>query len=253
MAPRPVKKYTITGSRWSNQRLEIQQDGVPVFFVNANNKYGPWKDPYVTIHEEHQSGEIVAAAKMGPAGWARDFKIWLGNPDCTDLNTWSVVKCKGKSAFEYRFRVGMQEFSWRRTRDRQLGAQRKGHRDFKLVAFDPPEPDYRHSQDIMMDGEKCSLDMEDEKIEERFLHCIEAHNKEIRAERVVAIYYLDTHFKSNSREAKINFFEELPKKTELWCLAAVLGLQEKISKNQDVLLLSSFGYGGGLWWLGNYI
>lgn len=257
MTPSPVKKYTVTGSRWDSRHLELQQNGIPFLWVNANNKYGPWKDPYVTIHTEAQNGEIVAAAKMGPVGWSRDFRIYLGNPDCTDLETWKVVKCKGKSAYEYRFTIGgprgEQKFAWRRTRNKQLGAQRKGHRDFKLVAFGPPPSEYNELEVPSMHGEKLiPLESDEDEVYEDDLPPRTNDNKK-EDERIVGIYFMDTYFKSSSREAKINFFENLPKETELWCLAAVLGLQEKISKNQDVMFMSSFSYGGGLRALGNYI
>jgi hypothetical protein len=42
MSPIPVKKYTVTGSSWSNLHLELQQDGLPILYINSNNKYGPW-------------------------------------------------------------------------------------------------------------------------------------------------------------------------------------------------------------------
>ena len=96
MAPTPVKEYSITGNgAWNDHRLEIRESGVPFLWANSNNKYGPWKDPYVTLHEECHNGQIVAAAKMGCPGWKKDFRIFLGNPDCTDLKTWPEVKCFG--------------------------------------------------------------------------------------------------------------------------------------------------------------
>lgn len=222
--------------------------------MNANNKYGPWKDPYITIHEESQIGEIVAAAKMGQAARVRHFKIWLGNPDCTDLNTWPVVKCRGKSAFEYRFSVGEQQFAWRRTRNKQLGSQRKDHRDFKLIAFDLPCSNYKKVEDVTWSDEKCILDTNDDEAQEnKSTHNVNDCENNKVDERLIGVYCQNTQRKKNSREAKINFFVELSKETELWCLAAVLGLQEKISQNQNVMMLSSLSYGGWLWWLGNYM
>lgn len=209
----------------------------------------------MTIHKDERNGEIIAAVKMGTAARARDFKIFLGNSDCTDLNTWPIVKHKGRSSYEYRFSAGGQNFAWRRTRNKQLGAQRKGHRDFKLIAFGPKPPEYQEIRDPNADNEKMPLDSDSEKIEvekdELPARPSKTYGKEY--ERILGIYYMDTYFESNSREAKINFFEQLPEETELWCLTAVFGLQEKISKNRKVLLMASITYGGGLRALGNYI
>lgn len=221
--------------------------------MNANNKYGPWKAPYITVHEESQIGEIVAAAKMGQAGRVRHFKIWLGNPDCTDLNTWPVVTCRGKSAFEYRFSVGEQQFAWRRTRNKQLGSQRKDHRDFKLIAFDQPGPSCDEVRNATWNDEKCILDMSNDEAQGDSTHYGNNGDNKMAYEKVIGVYCQNTQYKKGSREAKINFFVELSKETELWCLAAVLGLQEKISQNQKVMMLTSLSYGGWLWWLGNYM
>ena len=71
-------------------------------------------------------------------------------------------------------------------------------------------------------------------------------------ERVVGLYVHEATLKSNPRQARINFFEQLPWEVELWCLAAVMGLQEKISRNQDAFMCYSVGYGGELRPLGKY-
>ena len=133
--------------------------------------------------------------------------------------------------------------------------EREGHRDFKLVEFDRPETAVgRQIEGQVVESEKCLLDIDDDENESAVDKPTPQHQQrngretcEKVNERVIAIYYMDTYFKSNSREAKINFFELLPPETELWCLAVALGLQEKISKNQDVMRISSYGYGGGLW------
>ncbi len=132
MAPHTVKQHTITGPRWNDHRLSIQYSGIPFLYVNSNNRYGPFREPYITIHQDAPNGPIVAAAKMGCPGWKRDFRIYQGNPDCTDLATWPLVKCLGRWAHEYRFCVGWEgqlplRFAWRRTRDKSLGACKRGH------------------------------------------------------------------------------------------------------------------------------
>ena len=259
MAPCPVKKYTITGK--SAHHLEIQHSGIPFLWANSNNKYGPWKDPYVAIHEESQNGQIVAAAKMGCPGWKRDFRIWLGNPDCTDLKTWPMVKCLGRWAHEYKFYVDVGcelplQFAWRRTRNKNLGAIGNGHRDFKLVAIDPPSKYENLTLKTSVGPEQHLLDLDiDEKPDEK---CI-VSEAELQLqlpgekERILALYIHEPTWKSNPRQARINFFESLPWEVELWCLAAVMGLQEKISRNLDAYSCYSAGYGGGLRPLGKYM
>jgi hypothetical protein len=271
MAPPTTKQYTITGPRWNDHRLSIQHSGLPILYVNSNNKYGPWKDPYVTIHQDAQNGPIVAAAKMGYPGCVRDFKIYQGNPDCTDLATWPVVKCLGKWAHEYRFCVELGgqlplHFAWRRTRDKSLGASKKWHRDFKLVALGAP-PRYEELSPVSTSGscekrevhlldmdidetrsnEKCSVD------ELEGFGQVPAGNVLDKNERVVGVYIHEPKLRTSPRQARINFFESLPAGVEMFCLTVVMGLQEKISRNQDAFTLGSMGYGGGLRPLGNYV
>jgi hypothetical protein len=273
-----LKQYTITGERWDDHHLELQQSGIPVYWVNSNNKYGPWKSPYVTIHEGSQNGLVVAAAKMAYPGWKRDFKVYQGNPDCTDLSTWPVVKCLGKWAHEYRFVVEVDgprgqlplRFAWRRTRDKNLGASKKSPRDFKLVALDSPSPpkyeDLRPSSsqnaslkaevpevnvlDLDMDeftsDEKCSIDELDG------LGQVPGGNVLEKNERVIGVYVHESKW-SATRQARVNLFESLPLEVELRCLTVLMGLQEKISRNKDAFTVGSAGYGGGLRPLGNYI
>ena len=270
MAPPTKKQYTITGPKWNDHRLSIQHSGLPIFYVNSNNRYGPWKDPYMTIHQDAQNGPIVAAAKMGCPGWARDFKIFQGNPDCTDLTTWPVVKCLGKWAHEYRFSVEVEgqlplRFAWRRTRDKTLGASKKWHRDFKLVALDAP-PRYEELSPI------STVDLT-----EKEMHLLDLHIDETmldekssvdglegfgpvpvgdvldKNERLIGVYIHEPKLGSSPRQARINFFESLPAEVEMYCLTVVMGLQEKISRNQDAFTCYSMGYGGGLRPLGNYV
>ena len=279
MAPPTIKQYTITGERWDDHHLAIQQSGIPVYWVNSNNKYGPWKSPYITIHEGAQNGVVIAAAKMGYPGWGRDFKVYQGNPDCTDLSTWPLVKCLGKWASEYRFVVEVDgpcgqfplQFAWRRTRDKSLGASKNSHRDFKLVALDSePPPKYEdssevasrtlssknagpsvHSIDLNVDelksGGFCSVDELDD-----LEHTPTANFIEQRHERVVGVYIHESKW-SATRQARINLFESLPSEVELRCLTVLMGLQEKISRNKDAFSVGSAGYGGALRPLGNYI
>ena len=271
MAPPTIKQYAITGARWDGHHLEIQQSGIPMYWVNSNNKYGPWKSPYVTIHEDTQNGLVVSAAKMGYPGWGRDFKVYQGNPDCTDLSTWPVVQCLGKWAHEYRFVVEVEgqlplRLAWRRTRDRNLGASKKSHRDFKLVAFDslsPPKyedlsPNSRakteaHKMQLLdldrnelRSEEKCSIDELDA------LGQAAGNVRVEKNETVIGVYIHESKW-SATRKARVNLFESLPLEVELRCLTVLMGLQEKISRNKDAFTVGSAGYGGGLRQLGNYI
>ena len=276
MAPPTIKQYAITGARWDGHHLEIHQSGIPVYWVNSNNKYGPWKRPYVTIHEGTQNGLVVSAAKMGYPGWGRDFKIYQGNPDCTDLSTWPVVQCLGKWAHEYRFVIEVDgqfplRFAWRRTRDRNLGASKSSHRDFKLVALDslsPPkyedlspfpspnssaktEAHKTHLLDLDVDEltseEKCSIDELDG------LGQVAAGNVRLEKNETVIGVYIHEWKWSATRQARIDLFESLPLEVELRCLTVLMGLQEKIIRNKDAFTVGSAGYGGGLRPLGNYI
>lgn len=275
MAPPTIKQYTITGGRWDDHHLEIQSSGIPIYWVNSNNKYGPWKSPYVTVHESAQNGVVIAAAKMGYPGWGRDFKVYQGNPDCTDLNTWPVVKCLGKWAHEYRFVVEVDgqpplRFAWRRTRDKSLGASKKSHRDFKLVAFDSTvSPKYENLGPVLSSTRSSTneavrmhlldLDVDDVKSDEKCtideLHDfgqVSHGNFLDKNERVIGVYIHESKW-SATRQARINFFESLPCEVELRCLTVLMGLQEKISRNKDAFSIGSAGYGGGLRPLGNYI
>lgn len=259
MAPSPVKIYSVTGD--SSHRLEIQESGITILYANSNNKYGPWKDPYVTIHEDSRNGQIVAAAKMGCPGLKKDFRIWLGNPDCTDLKTWPTVKCIGAWAHEYNFSINVGDglhfqFAWRRTKDKNLGAVGKGHRDFKLVAINPPLRYAETGSKSVRCYEKHLLDLDiDEVVDDNCFLSQEELKLQLpgERERVVAIYTHEPNWYTNSRQARINFFEHLPWEVELWCLAAVMGLQEKISRNLDAFTCYSAGYGGGLRPLGKYV
>lgn len=275
MAPPTIKQYTITGKRWDDHHLEIQSSGIPVYWVNSNNKYGPWKSPYVTIHEGAQNGVVVAAAKMGYPGWGRDFKIYQGNPDCTDLSTWPVVKCLGTWAHEYRFVVELDgqltlRFAWRRTQDRNLGASKRSKRDFKLVTLDSMSP-HRHEKSSPTSSLKSNakaellkvdlLDLDADKRTSNEEWSIEEldglgqiHHSNVldKNERVIGVYIHESRW-SATRQARINLFESLPLEIELRCLTVLMGLQEKISRNKDAFSIGSAGYGGGLRPLGNYI
>ena len=253
MAPTPVKKYTLTGTAWSGNHVEIRHDGLPLLWVNSKNAYGHWKEPYVTIHTDAHNGEIVAAAKMC---WKRNFKVWLGNPDCTDLGLWPVVQCKGKWAHEYQFCVDGRMFAWRRTRDRMLGAEGRG-RDFKLVALASsqapskseavPEREYEKEERLIdFEDEKCVVEQEQENAYE----CDRQQQSE-REERIQAIYIHEATW--GSSKARIHFFEHIDWGLELWSLAAVVGLQEKIRRNQEAWTMASMSYGGGLRPLGRYL
>jgi hypothetical protein len=264
MGPPTIKQYTITGGKWNGHRLKIQESGIPFLWVNSNNKYGPWKDPYMTIHQDAQNGAIVAAAKMGCSGWKRDFKVWQGNPDCTDLETWPMVKCFGKWSHEYRFSVPVNaegslplRFAWRRTRDRGLGASKKWHRDFKLVALDAWRGTTRrdsaveteeHLLDLDIDEKDCCSVEEVEDVEQ-----MPTDGPLEKNERVLAVYIHDPKWGTNPRQARINFFEALSPEVEMFCLTVVMGLQEKISRSQDAFTCYSLGYGGCLRGLGNYV
>ena len=270
MAPPPIKQYIITGGKWNDHRLEIQESGIPIFFVNSNNKYGPWKDPYMTIHQDAHNGNILAAAKMGCPGWKRDFKVWQGNPDCTDLETWPLVKGLGKWSHEYRFSFQVHEdsslplrFAWRRTRDRGLGASKKWHRDFKLVALDAWNGAERtERRDSAMETKIHMLDLDiDEKVSAKSCSVEEVEDAVQmptdsaleKNERVLAVYIHDPRWGTSPRQARINFFEPLPPEVEMYCLTVVMGLQEKISRSQDAFTCYSLGYGGCLRGLGNYV
>lgn len=276
--PPPIKKhYTITGTKWNSHRLEIQNESSsPIFWVNSNNKYGPWKDPYMTIHRDAVNGEIVAAAKMGCPGWKRDFRIWMGCPDCTDLKVWPVVRCFGRWSHEYRFEVDLGgkgglpvRFAWRRTRDGGLGASGKWHRDFKLVVLDGVDgigvSETLKRQDSAIDGvdnetHLLDLDIDEKTLEQRYSTYEVNEDKEMPAEdtvrkieRVLAVYLHDPKWGTNPRQARIDFFALLPPEVELYCLTVVMGLQEKISRSQDAFTWYSLGYGGALRGMGNYV
>ena len=267
MAALPVKSYNITSnSTLNNHRLIIQQAGIPFLWVNSNNKYGPWKAPFVTLHSDAHNGPVVAAAMMGYPGCARDFRIRLGNPDCTDPKTWPVVKCRGKWAHEYQFCVDVDgglplRFAWRRTRDKGLGAKGNGNRDFKLVAIDTPPIFEEIGSQRTSTKAKYLLDSSNEEDEYKDA---DPYSKESapspdtteypdKSERVVAAYIHDTEWRSSARRAHIDFFERVPPDVELSCLTVVTGLQEKIGRNREVFAWSSLGYGGLLTPLGSYV
>lgn len=224
----------------------------------------------MTIHQNAQNGPTIAAAKMGCPGLKRDFKVFHGNPDCTDLATWPVVKCLGRWAHDYRFCVevedGLLRFAWRRTRDKRLGASRKWHRDFKLVAVDSLVKDEvleRQDNSVSrLRKEVHLLDLDaDGKIPEENLSIEEldgcgglpAGNVLNEDQRLLGVYIHDPKWGSSPRQARINFFDSLPPEVELHCLTVVMGLQEKISRNQDAFTCYSVGYGGCLRGLGNYV
>ena len=204
----------------------------------------------------------------------------MGNPDCTDLNTWATVKCTGKWASEYRFSVDVAsgegelplKFAWRRTRDKKLGALGNGHRDFKLVAFDPPSQYEDLSSKTSTTTEQCpnvekhllDLDIDEKEDSDKCVtkerstsfsedNTIPEAVLPSKNERVLAVYIHDPKWKSSPRQAHINFFESVPSEVELWCLTVVMGLQEKISRNKDAFACGSAGYGGGLRPLGSFV
>lgn len=261
MAPPLVKQYSITGvGNASNQHLELQHEGLPILYINTNNKYGPWRSPYVTLSQHARNGPIIGAAKMGYPGCKRGFRVFLGNPDCSDLGTWPQVKCKGAWAHEYRYSVKVHEedgrereyeFAWRRTRDKEgLGASSKGHRDFKLIAIGTPTEVYRDERPkatATVDAKEMLNDSDEE-------DCTPASLKEIEEKKVVeepelvgqdeqlvAVYVHDATLFGTKRTATINWFQSLPAEAELWCLAAVLGLQEKITTNKQSMAIGYYG------------
>lgn len=260
MAPPLVKQYSITGEgASSNQHLELQNDGLPILYINANNKYGPWRAPYVTLQKDARNGPIVGAAKMGYPGCKRGFRIFLGNPDCTDLSTWPQVRCKGAWAHEYRFSVRVNDdglerqydFAWRRTRDKAgLGAGSRGHRDFKLIAIGTPTEMFRDERPQKIpaaDSKEMMNDSDEEdhtsaslkEIEEK--QVVEGLEMVGQNEQLVAVYIHDASIMGTKRTATINWFQSLPPDAELWCLAAVLGLQEKITANKQSMAIGYYG------------
>jgi hypothetical protein len=261
MAPPVIKQYSIAGDGTSsNQHLKLQYNGAPIFYINSNNKYGPWRSPYVTLQKEACNGPIIAAAKMGYPGCKRGFRIFLGNPDCSDLSTWPQVKCKGAWAHEYRFVVRahdddgkeqMHEFAWRRTRDKeQLGAIGKGHRDFKLIAIGIPTEvfqDVKPQPAASVASKDYLQDSDEEEATPESLN--EVEEKQIAGgsafvgpnEHLVAVYIHDASVIGTKRTATINWFQYLSPEAELWCLAAVLGLQEKITTNKQSMAIGYYG------------
>ena len=134
--------------------------------------------------------------------------------------------CLGKSCREYRFSVAGQEFAWRRTRDKQLGSLGKGHRDFKLIALlweslSTPSS-YTGDSDSAINNNEDLIDLSSE------THRGTGSSQLRGQERILAVYIQQ---RDHSRHANIKFFETLPWSIELWCLTAVLGLQEKIQRN----------------------
>jgi hypothetical protein len=193
---------------------------------------------------------------MGYPGCKRGFRVYLGNPDCTDLKTWPLVRCKGALAHEYRFSVQMplsdgrqqlQEFAWRRTRAKDLGAGNKGHRDFKLVAIGSPVTMYQDASTAVEKGKATKetlIDIDDEDDEEIF-----SNEKEVsddphfvgQNERLIAVYNHEFSMKGCRRSASIVWYQALPAPAELWCLTTIFGLQEKITTNKQAFAIAYYG------------
>jgi hypothetical protein len=204
---------------------------------------------------------------MGYPGCKRGFRIFLGNPDCTDLETWPQVRCLGAWAREYRFSVRvsrhdwgdeMWEFAWRRTRAKDLGAGGKGHRDFKLVVVGTPVVIY--GDDVRCESERVEkgllVDVDEDEDGKDEVDIVSEEKEVVEEpehvgpnERLVAVYTHQMSMKGCKRGAHISWFEDLPGDAELWCLAAVLGLQEKITTNKQAFAI---GYYGALMPLGSY-
>ena len=211
---------------------------------------------------------------MGFPGWGRDFKVYQGNPDCTDLSTWPVVQCLGKWAHEYRFVVEVDgqlplRFAWRRTRDRNLGASKKSQRDFKLVDLDSTSPPkYEDLSPFLSPKSSAKTEVHDMHLVDLDVDELTSEGSSIdeldglgqaagnvrveKNETVIGVYIHESKW-SATRKARINLFESLPLEVELRCLTVLMGLQEKISRNKDAFTVGSAGYGGGLRPLGNYI
>jgi len=126
----PVKIYHVVNPKTFSQRqFEIQQGGLTVLWVNTKSKL--FHQPIINIHVESANGPIVAACKL--ESWSRKLRYYLGNPDCTDKDSWPIADCAGWTDKAYSFTVAGRSLQWKRTHNKDLGAKRFGNKSFKLV------------------------------------------------------------------------------------------------------------------------